>query len=75
MKGNENPLFRCKAGCKLRVELEAEMNTVTRTWERTVDAALSQNNKLKTACNKTREVLDLIQEINNFLDQVDIHLS
>ena len=67
-------ICRCKSGCKLRYELEEEISGVVKSWDTTVQAALTQNQKLRSACEKTREVLDLIHEINTFLDQLEQEL-
>lgn len=42
-----------------------------RGWEQTVSAARTQNNKLRVAHAKSREVFELMREINNFLDQLE----
>ncbi len=47
---------------------------MVKSWDTTVQAALTQNQKLRSACEKTREVLDLIHEINTFLDQLEQEL-
>ena len=56
------------------MQLEKEIDIVVKWWKKTVSSANLQNDKLNTACHNTRQVLDLIQEINNFLDQLEQEL-
>ena len=54
--------------------LEAELHDVITNWETIVLAAAAQNRKLQAAYTKSREVFDLLQEINTFLDQLEVEL-
>ena len=62
---------RTKANSEFHGQLEFEITEVVRSWESTVSAASVQNGKLKVAHTKSSEVLELMREINNFLDQLE----
>ena len=58
----------------MRDRLEADLGRLDQTWQSTVAAARAQNTKLSTAYNKSREVMDLMNEITKFLDQLEVDL-
>jgi dystrophin len=51
-----------------------ELAAVNQHWALTVSAARAQNAQLRRAYDKSREVLDLLTEINSFLDQLEQEL-
>ena len=67
-------LVRTNPNQEFRAILESEISEVSNTWSSTVRSAKAQNLKLKTAYEKSREVLELMNEINKFLDLLELEL-
>jgi DNA repair exonuclease SbcCD ATPase subunit len=55
-------------------QFREELTALNARWAATVSAARAQNAKLRRAYDKSREVLDLLAEINTFLDQLEQEL-
>ena len=55
-------------------QFRGELDALNQNWSATVAAARLQNAKLRRARDKSREVLDLLTEINAFLDQLEQEL-
>ena len=68
-------LARCRNEGEFKVELSKKLDTVNSDWEVTVTTANNQNEKLRKAFNKSKEVVQLVKEINQFLDQLEGELA
>ena len=67
-------LVRTNSSSEFKTELESDISEISSTWNSTINSAKAQNSKLKSAYQKSREVLELMNEINNFLDQLEQEL-
>ena len=56
-------------------ELEEQLEVLTNDWNSTMKAAGDQNERLRTASEESSKVMELIQDINLFLDQIESELS
>ena len=68
-------LVRCAEGAGFRQELEQEVLRVNTAWEDTVRTASAQNSALAAAIATSREVTEMVREINVFLDQLEGELE
>jgi dystrophin len=55
-------------------QFRAELAALNHNWAATVGAARAQNAKLLRARDKSREIMELLTEINTFLDQLEQEL-
>lgn len=56
-------------------ELEEQLETMTNEWNTTMKAAGDQNERLRTSKEESIKVIELIQDINVFLDQIECEIS
>ena len=56
-------------------DLQNKLSNLNSDWDATVASALEQNSKLRTALDKSKEVVTLISDINVFLDQLETDLA
>ena len=56
-------------------ELEEQLEVLTNDWNTTMKAAGDQNERLRTASEESSKVIELIGDINVFLDQIESELS
>jgi len=68
-------LGRCDQEGQFKKELGDQLDNVNTDWDVTVNTANKQNNKLRKAFNKSSEVVELVREINQFLDQLEGELA
>ena len=68
-------LSRCSAEGEFMQEIEQNLGKVNSDWKNTVATAHTQNEKLKKAFDKSKEVVKLVKEINQFLDQLETQLA
>ena len=56
-------------------DLQNKLSNLNHDWDATVTSAGQQNSKLRTALDKSKEVITLISDINVFLDQLETDLA
>ena len=71
----ESLVARCQAGSCFQADLREELRAVNRSWQTTVATAGQQNRQLVTALDTSREVTEMMREINMFLDQLEGELE
>ena len=62
---------QCEDSSQFQAELRHQLETVNTAWEATVSTARQQNYQLVTALDTSREVTEMMREINMFLDQLE----
>ena len=75
IRTGQNLISKCEKDDTFVRELEKQLENLANEWNSTMKAAGDQNDKLRTAREESSIVIELLGDINMFLDQIECELS
>ena len=70
-----NLINHCDSQDSFQQELQEKLSVLNSDWDRTVNAATEQNEKLRLSLSKSTELVGLVSDLNEFLDQLETELA